>query len=178
MAAACSLETPQATVPIDTPGAGALMGVHFGDSFAEVQHRFPLASTQTSPHGAPAIRLEDVSSHAINYQDVIYEFSERSGMQMVIAHFDSSQSGEVYQQLQGSLGAPVTSGAAAEGAANVEASWPRSDGSGVFFSGPMHRVVVLGKDGGLLKVDIHLRDEQTPEVSSLGSSVGRGADAF
>jgi hypothetical protein len=177
MAAACSLDAPQATLPIDSP-SGALMGVRFGDSIAEVQRRFPLGSTQTSPHGAPAIRLEDVSSHAIAYQDVIYEFSETSGMQMVIAHFDPSQSGEVYQQLQSSLGAPATSGAVAEGAANLEASWPRSDGSGVFFSGPMHRVVVLGKDGGSLKVDIRLRDEQTPEVSSLGSTAGHGDDAF
>jgi hypothetical protein len=143
------------------------MGVRLGDSFLDVENRFPLGQPQTSPHGAPAILLENVSAQGIDYDDVIYEFSDASGMQMTIAHFASSQSDNVYRALQSSLGAPSSNGAVGEGAANVEASWQNADGSKVFFSGPRHRLVLLGKDGSALEVDVALRDAQTPMESSL-----------
>ncbi len=120
---------------------------------------------QTSPYGAPAYKVENVISGSIDYEDVVYEFAERSGMQMVIAHFAPSATADVYQQLQTTLGAPSSAGAAVEGAANVEASWQLPDGSSVLFSGPFHRVVLLGKDGASLAVDIRLRDLGEPMPS-------------
>jgi hypothetical protein len=141
------------------------MGVRFGDSLDDVQRRFPLGSSQTSPYGAPAYKIEDASSGSVEYQDVIYEFSERSGMQMVIAHFAPSANADVYQQLQTTLGAPTSTGATNEGATTVEAEWRLSDGSSVRFNGRMHRVVLLGKDGRSLEVDIHLREPELPSVS-------------
>jgi len=165
LAAACSLDPSLPRLASDPPDR-ALIGVRFGDSLFDVENRFPMGQPQTSPHGAAAIRLEDVSVQGIDYDDVIYEFSEASGMQMTIAHFAPSQSANVYQALQSSLGAPSSNGAVGDGAANVEASWQKADGSKVFFSGPRHRLVLLGKDGGALQVDIALRDAQTPMASS------------
>jgi hypothetical protein len=134
------------------------MGVHFGDSLDDVERRFPLGLTQTSPYGAPAYKLENVNSRSINYQDVTYEFAEASGMQMVFAHFAPSESADVYQQLQTTLGAPSSAGATSEGTASVEASWQLPDGGSVLFSGRSHRLALLGKDGGSLKTDVRLRD--------------------
>ncbi len=140
-------------------GLKSFMGVHFGDSFEDVERRYPLGLAQTSPYGAPAYRLEDVSAASIEYRDVIYEFSATSGMQMVVAHFEPSEGPDVYQQLQKTFGAPSSAGAPIEGAASVDALWHLPDGGSVLFSGPFHRVAMLGKDGAALKTDIRLRDE-------------------
>jgi hypothetical protein len=157
---ACSLVPPN---PLTHDGAphslDAFMGVDFGDSFDQVERRFPAGVHQTSPYGARAFKLENVSSRNIEYNDVIYEFAENSGMQMVIAHFEPSAGAEVYQQLQSSLGAPSSAGAAGEGPTSAEASWRLSDGTRVLFSGPYHRLVLIGKDGGGLETDIPLRDQ-------------------
>ena len=164
LATACSLDASLPRLASNGPNRG-LMGVRFGDSFRDVENRFPLGQLETSPYGAPAIRLEDVSAQGIEYDDVIYEFSDASGMQLTIAHFEPAQSANLYRALRTSLGVPSSNGAVGDGAANIEASWQNSDGSGVFFSGPRHRLVLLGKDGGALQVDIHLRDSQTPMAS-------------
>jgi hypothetical protein len=37
--------------------------------------------------------------------------------------------------------------------------------SGALFSGPSHRLVLIGKDGGSLKPDIRLRDMDVPVAS-------------
>jgi hypothetical protein len=166
IAVACSLAPSIPLVRNGTPrGLNSFMGVHFGDSRDDVERRFPVGIPQTSPYGAPAYMLEKVSSASIDYEDVIYEFAEGSGMQMVIAHFAPSQSADVYKQLQTTLGAPSSAGAPLEGAASVEASWQLPDGGSVLFSGPAHRLVLLGKAGGSLKPDIRLRDVGAPEAS-------------
>lgn len=141
------------------------MGVDFGESLDRVQRRYPTGITQTSPYGAPAFKLENVSSRNIEYHDVIYEFAGNSGMQMVIAHFEPSAGSDVYQELQQRLGAPSFSGVTVEGSASAEASWRLPDGSRVLFSGPYHRLVLIGKDGNSLETDIRLRDQYVPAVS-------------
>jgi hypothetical protein len=143
----------------------SFMGVRFGDSIEDVERRFPSGSPQTSPYGAPAYLLENVPSGTVDYQDVIYEFAEPSGMQMVIAHFTPSSSADVYKELQTTLGAPSSAGATTPDAANVEASWQMPDGGSVLFSGHSHRLVLIGKDGGSLKTDIRLRDMDVPMAS-------------
>jgi hypothetical protein len=151
--------------PYTARGLNSFMGVHFGDSFDDVARRFPFGLRQTSPYGAPAYKLEKVNSRSIDYPNVTYEFAEGSGMQMVYAHFAASQSADVYQQLQTSLGAPSSADGTGEGPARVEASWQLPDGSSVFFSGPLHRLVLLGSGGGTLKPDIALRDKDLSEES-------------
>lgn len=166
IAIACSI-APSLPVSRDAGprGLNSFMGVHFGDSRDEVERRYPSGSPQTSPYGAPAYEVENVGSGSIDYQDVVYEFAEKSGMQMVIAHFVPSASADVYQQLQTTLGAPSSAGAASDGAANGEASWQLADGGSVLFSARLHRIVLLGKDGGSLKDDIRLRDLAEPMAS-------------
>jgi hypothetical protein len=39
------------------------------------------------------------------------------------------------------------------------------DGGSVLFSGPAHRLVLIGRDGGSLKPDIRLRDMDVPRAS-------------
>jgi hypothetical protein len=144
----------------------SFMGVHFGDPVDQVELRFPTGMIQTSPYGAPAFRLEDATSRNIEYQDVIYEFSPTSGMQLVIAHFVPSASADVFQQLQSTLGAPTSTGASStEGPVPADASWRLSDGTRVLFSRTYHRLLLIGKDGGALETDIRLRDQFIPGVS-------------
>jgi hypothetical protein len=143
----------------------SFMGVHFGDSVDQVELRFPTGMMQTSPYGAPAFRLEDVTSRNIEYQDVIYEFTQASGMQLVVAHFVPSAGADVYQQLQSALGAPSSTAASTDSQVPADASWRLSDGTRVLFSRPYHRVVLIGKDGGALETDIRLRDQFIPGVS-------------
>jgi hypothetical protein len=165
-AIACSIAPSSRWIGGGTPrGLNSFMGVHFGDSLDEVERRDPKGSPQTSPYGAPAYMLENVSSGSIDYQDVVYEFSEKSGMQMVIAHFAPSAGADVYQQLQTTLGAPSSAGATTPDATSVEASWQLPDGGSVLFSGPSHRLVLIGKDGGSLKTDVRLRDMDVPVAS-------------
>jgi hypothetical protein len=101
----------------------------------------------------------------MEYQDVVFEFSDSAGMQLAIAHFASSAKADVYQQLEARLGAPSSIAASSEAAGNVEAAWQLSDGSKVLFSGQFHRLVLLGKEGRSLEVDIRLRDLDFPGES-------------
>jgi hypothetical protein len=139
------------------------MGVNFGESLYDVEQAFPAGVPETSPYGAAAYKLEKVSSGTADYQDVIFEFVENSGMQMVIAHFAPSSSTAVYQQLQNSFGPPSSSGGLnPSDASTVEASWQMANGSAVVFSGPYHRLTLIGRNGGTLKPDIRLRDTDIP----------------
>jgi hypothetical protein len=139
------------------------MGVNFGESLYDVEGAFPAGSPETSPYGAPAYKLENMNSGATVYRDVIFEFAENSGMQMAIAHFPQSSSGAVYQQLQSSFGPPSSSGGLnPSDASTIDASWQMVNGSAVLFSGPYHRLTLIGRDGGTLKPDIPLRDTDVP----------------
>ncbi len=162
-AVACSL-VPSNPLSGQSPpkGLNSFMGVKFGDSRDEVEHLFPIGFNQTSPYGAPAFKVEDVSAGSFDYQDVVYEFTDQSGMQMVIAHFPPSEGSEVYQQLESALGAPSSTGTIHEGVASLEASWKLPNGGRVQYSGPFHRVVLIGKEGASLEVDIRLRDLDAP----------------
>lgn len=141
------------------------MGVRFGENAYDVERRFPDGAPETSPYGAPAYKIENVSLGTIDYQDVIFEFSEKSGMQLVIAHFTPSSSAEVYQQLQKTFGPPSSTGATdASDLSTVEASWKRDNGASAIFSGAFHRLTLIGPDGGALKTDVRLRDTDVPQV--------------
>lgn len=150
--------------PLQAPphSLNSFLGVRFGDSRDDVEHLFPVGYNQTSPYGAPAFKVENVNSGSFDYQDVVYEFTEQGGMQLVIAHFPPSEGSEVYQQLESALGAPSSSGAIREGVASLEASWKLPDGGTVRYSGPHHRLVLVGKQGASLEVDIRLRDMDAP----------------
>jgi hypothetical protein len=109
--------------------------------------------------------LDNVSFGTTDYRDVTFEFVEHSGMQMAIAHFPASSSAQVYQQLQNSFGPPTSGGGLNLGdASTIDASWQMANGTAVLFSGPFHRLTLIGRDGGSLKPDIRLRDTDVPIV--------------
>src|SRR5262249_20718362 len=91
--------------------------------------------------------------------DVVYEFTEEGGMQMVIAHYAPSSAAEVFHQIVQSLGQP-TSGAVPDDAdlAHVEASWTLPGGGAVTFSGRNRRLTIMGPRGDTLRPDIRLRE--------------------
>jgi hypothetical protein len=141
------------------------MGVRFGENTYDVERRFPDGAPETSPYGAPAYKIENVSLGAVDYQDVIFEFSEKSGMQLVVAHFTPSSSAEVYQKLRKNFGPPSsTGGINASDVSTVEASWKRDNGASATFSGPFHRLTLVGPDGAALKTDVRLRDTDVPQA--------------
>jgi hypothetical protein len=142
----------------------SFMGVHFGEQLDEVANRYPSGALETSPYGARAYKLQNVSSGPVDYRDVIYEFGEKTGMQVAIAHFTPSSTAEAYQQLQSTLGPPTsTGGTNSSDISTVEADWELSNGASVLFSGPLRRLALIGPSGQGLKQDIHLRDLQSSE---------------
>ncbi len=136
----------------------AFLGVSFGESLDSVQRRYPEGSQETSPFGAPAYRLHDMNAGAVEYQSVVYEFSERNGMQLVFATFAPSWSGDVYRQLQQILGTPLKSNGETD-PAKVKASWQGKSGEFLTYDGPEHCFAIVGPKGDSLRADIALREE-------------------
>ena len=131
----------------------------------DVQRRYPQGASETSPYGAPAYKLSNISAGSVDYRTVIFEFTEDSGMQLVIAHFTPSSTGEVYQQFKSALGEPSSSGGTnAADPSTVAASWQLAKGDMVSFNGPARSLVMLGAMGQELKQDIELRETNTPEM--------------
>jgi len=147
------------------PALTSFLGVRFGEMYDEVQRRYPEGASETSPYGAPAYKLSDVRAGSIEYRVVIYEFTEDSGMQLVVAHFTSSSTGDVYQQFKNALGEPSSSGGTnTADPTTVTASWNLAPGDTVTFNGPAHSLVMLGAKGEALKQDIELRETNAPEM--------------
>src|SRR5450631_1051848 len=62
LAIACSLVPSNSLSPNGAPHSlDSFMGVDFGDPFDQVERRFPAGITETSPYGARAFKLENVS---------------------------------------------------------------------------------------------------------------------
>ena len=164
---ACSTISPRKES--DARTLDSFLGVHFGDRFEEIKRRYPKGTPETSPYGAPALKLQNVSSGSVDYRDVIYEFDEKAGMQMVIAHFTPSSTADAYQQLKSTLGPPTSSGGTdVSDISTVEAAWQLSNGSSVLFDGGAHRLGLIGPSGAGLKPDIGLRDLAIPESDLIG----------
>ncbi len=146
------------------PAMTRFLGVKFGEKFEDVERRYPEGAPETSPYGAPAYKLTNISAGSIEYRTVIYEFSEDDGMQLVIAHFTPSSTGEVYQQLKSALGEPSSSGGtSAADPSTVAAAWQAAAGT-VTFNGPASSLVMLGAGGHALEQDIELRETNEPEM--------------
>jgi hypothetical protein len=136
----------------------SFLGVRFGDSIDDAMHRYPSGSVETSPYGAPAYRIENEQSGSVAYQNVVYEFND-AGMQLAIAHFTPASSSYVLQQLKQSLGEPTSSGGTDPAdASTMKVSWALTGGGSVDFSGPAHRLTLLGPRGDNLKQDVTLRE--------------------
>ena len=151
----------------------SFLGVHFGDRLDQLEARFPAGARETSPYGAPSYKLQKVSSGAVDYKDVIYEFDEKAGMQLVIAHFTPSSAAAAYQELQNTLGPPTSTGSInVSDISAVDATWQLGNSVSVNFNGAFNRLSLIGPSGTPLMKDIRLRDLAVPEVGSMPLPAG------
>src|ERR1700719_4307961 len=111
---ACSASSP-AVVSVQKKGQGFLgppnvtsfLDVSFGDSAYRLQNRFPNGTLETAPYGADTYRINNIEVDGIRYQQVKYEFTTYSGMQLVMAWFTPDSEGAVLEKLVGAVGLPT-----------------------------------------------------------------------
>jgi hypothetical protein len=144
------------------PNLTSFLDVRFGDSLYRVQNRFPNGNIETAPYGADTYRINNIEVDSIRYQQVKYEFTTYSGMQLVMAWFTPDSSDEVLAKLVAVVGPPSDQKTAkGTSAANTQAKWQLPHGERVIFDGPQRFVAVLGPGGGPLKQDA-IEDESLP----------------
>lgn len=158
LAFGCAKVSPKSLVPFGRDHSAAFLGVSFGESLESVEQRDPGGSQETSPYGAPAYRLENMNAGAVEYQSVIYEFTDHDGMQLVFATFAPSWSGDVFRQLQQILGAPLKTNGESD-PSKVQASWQGKAGEFLDYNGPSHCFAIVGPKGDSLRADIALREQ-------------------
>src|ERR1700684_81789 len=142
--AACSSSSP-AVVSVQKkvqgflgqPNLTSFLDVRFGDSLYRVQNRFPNGSIETAPYGADTYRINDIEVDSIRYQQVKYEFTSYSGMQLVMAWFTPDSCDLVLAKLIAAVGAPSDQKSAkGSSAAKTQAMWQLPHGERVVFDGP------------------------------------------
>lgn len=159
--AACSAASP-AIVSVQKkvqgfmgpPNLTSFLDVRFGDSLYRVQNRFPNGTVETAPYGADTYRINNIEVDGIRYQQVKYEFTSYSGMQLVMAWFTPDSSGTVLEKLVTAVGPPTEQNSAKGSApSDTQAVWRLPHGERVVYDGPKRFVAVLGPGGGPLKQD-------------------------
>jgi hypothetical protein len=159
--AACSANSP-AVVSVQKkvqgflgpPNLTSFLDVRFGDSLYRVQNRFPNGTVETAPYGADTYRINNIEVDGIRYQQVKYEFTTYSGMQLVMAWFTLDSSGAVLEKLVAAVGPPTEQNSAKGSApSDTQAVWRLPHGERVVYDGPKRFVAVLGPGGGPLKQD-------------------------
>jgi hypothetical protein len=159
--AACSATSPAVVAVqkkvqgfLGPPNVTSFLDVRFGDSAYRVQNRFPNGTLETAPYGADTYRINNIEVDGIRYQQVKYEFTTYSGMQLVMAWFTPDSSGAVLERLVAAVGPPTEQNSAKGSApSDTEAIWRLPHGERVVYDGPKRFVAVLGPGGGTLKQD-------------------------
>lgn len=157
--AGCSASSPGLAIPkmlglVGPPNLTSFLDVRFGDSFYRVQNRFPSGVMETAPYGADTYRINNIEVDSIRYEQVKYEFTTYSGMQLVMARFTPDSSGKVLQKLIQAVGPPSEQNSSKGSApADTQAFWQLPHGERVVFDGPKRFVAMLGPGGGPLKQD-------------------------
>jgi hypothetical protein len=146
------------------PGIESFHGVSFGDTFYDVQVRYPGGSPETSPYGAQALRLNGIEEDGIHFESVIYEFAYRAGMQLVMASFDSSQTRAIHHWIVQEIGPPSRSGGPRAESSEMS-TWTTLNGETVILDPQSHWLVILGPKGGPLRPDIRLRETNARSAS-------------
>ncbi len=137
----------------------SFLGVRFGDELYRVQQRMPSGEVESAPYGADAYRIDNVTVDGILWERVIFEFTEGTGMQLVMARFSAASATTVYTMLEKTIGPPTTSRqGAGTSPATLEAIWDLPHEEKVSFDGPRQLVAVVGPAGGPLKKDLELAE--------------------
>lgn len=159
--AACSATSP-AVVSVQKkvqgllgpPNLTSFLDVRFGDSLYRVQNRFPNGTVETAPYGADTYRINNIEVDGIRYQQVKYEFTTYSGMQLVMAWFTPDSNGTVLEKLVAAVGPPTEQNSAkGSSPSDTQAVWRLPHGERVVYDGPKRFVAVLGPGAGPLKQD-------------------------
>jgi hypothetical protein len=137
----------------------SFLGVRFGDDLYRVQQRMPSGEAESAPYGADAFRVDNVTVDGILWERVIFEFTESTGMQLVMARFSAPSATTVYTMLEKTIGPPTTSRqGAGTTPATLDAIWELPHEERVTFDGPRRLVAVVGPAGGPLKKDLPLAE--------------------
>lgn len=141
------------------PLVASFLGVSFGESFDDVREKYPTGREETSPYGAPAYRIDEVSGGNVRYSSVVYEFADRAGMQLVYARFAPSSADYLLKELKGALGQPVSMRTGlGKTQDRIEATWLLPEGEFVKYDSELDRLAILGPRGEELRQDIRMRD--------------------
>jgi hypothetical protein len=133
----------------------SFLGVRFGDDLSHVQRRMPSGEVESAPYGADAFRVDNVTVDSILWERVIFEFTEGTGMQLVMARFSAPSATTVYTMLEKTIGPPTTSRqGVGTTPATLLAIWELPHEERVTFDGPSRLVEVIGPAGGPLKKDL------------------------
>ncbi len=159
-AAACFNTAPPATKGV---GFKSFLGVAFGASLRDTRRYYPTGINETSPLGFPSYHVNGLSSEAISYPDVIYEFDGSKGMQVVVARFAPSSTEAVLERLRRLLGEP-TQHTLTQDQRMADAVWLIPGGEEIRFDRAHHLLTVLGPQGAGLKKDLELRIENSAAV--------------
>lgn len=157
--AACSAGSSPVAMPkmsdlIGQPNLISFLDVRFGEPLYRVQNRFPSGAVETAPYGADTYRINNIEVDSIRYEQVKYEFTTYSGMQLVMAWFTPDSSPGVLEKLIQAVGPPSEQNTAKGNApADIQAFWQLPHGERVVYDGPKRFVAVLGPGGGPLKKD-------------------------
>jgi hypothetical protein len=135
----------------------SFLGVKFGDTLSHVQQRIPDGQVLSAPFGADVYSLDTYAVGSIVWERVIFEFTDRTGMQLVMARFSAPSSDTVFEMLQKAIGPPTrTRQGTGASPATLYAMWELPHGERVSFDGPNRLVAVVGPAGGPLRQDIEL----------------------
>lgn len=157
---ACFNTAPPATTGI---GFKSFLGIKFGASLRDTRRYYPNGINEASPLGYPSYHVTGLSSDAISYPDVIYEFDSNNGMQVVVARFAPSSAEAVLERLRRILGEP-TQHTLTEDQRMADAVWLTPGGEEIRFDRTRHMLTVLGPQGANMRKDVQLRLENSAAV--------------
>lgn len=146
--------------PTNKGGLKSFLGISFGTSLKDTREYYPQGLIESSPMGYPAYHVRNLSSEAIQYTDVIYEFDGINGMQVVVARFAPGSSDAVLERLRLLLGEP-TQHTLTRDQRMEEALWLTPGGEEIRFYRSHHLLTVVGPEGGKLRKDVELRLENS-----------------
>jgi hypothetical protein len=152
-----------APAPTQSAGFKSFLGISFGASLRDTRRYYPSGMNEASPLGYPCYHVTGLSSDAISYPDVIYEFDGDKGMQVVVASFAPASTEAVLERLRRILGEP-TQHTLTEDQRMAQAVWLTPAGEEIRFDRNRHLLTVLGPQGVNMRKDIELRLENSTAV--------------
>ncbi len=139
----------------------SFLGVGFGDSIKSAEQVLPAGRNEASPLGLPSYRVNQIEAGGVKYQSVIYEFTARDGMQLVMVRFVQDSATGVLRHLQDTLGpsAYANRRLIRSPYGTAEITWQMPDGSKAEFRGADGELVLIGPHGSYLEPEIQMRQE-------------------